>query len=399
MPSLGADMDKGKVVEWLKKPGDRIARGDVLAVVETQKGAFEIEVFEEGVLSEILVAVGSEVPVGAVLARIDGVGAAPPAAAPPLVSPPPGPPVHPAPPPTPIPATPTPATPTPAAPTVPATAPGERVRISPAAARRALELGVDVRGLRGSGPQGAIAVADVEAAAAQKPAAPAPRRGFDPAAMRQAIALAMARSKREIPHYYLSLPIDMGRALEWLAEANARRDVEHRLLPGVLLLKATALALRRVPELNGFWVDGAPKLSTAIHLGWAISLRGGGLIAPAIRDADKLTIDQAMSSLRDLVMRARTAHIRGSEMMDPTITVTSLGERGAESVLGVIYPPQLAIVGFGAPREAPAVVAGQLAVRPLIHATLSGDHRATDGEAGSRLLSAIDGLLQKPEDL
>lgn len=394
MPSLGADMDKGKVVEWLKKAGDRIARGDVLAVVETQKGAFEIEVFEEGVVSEILVAVGSEVPVGAVLARIDDVGAAPPAGAPPLVSQPPGPPLHPAPPPTPIPAT-----PTPVAPNAPALPPGERLRISPVAARRALELGVDVRGLRGSGPQGAIAVADVEAAAAKKQVAPAPRRGFDPAAMRQAIALAMARSKREIPHYYLSLPIDMGRALEWLVDANARRDVEQRLLPGVLLLKATALALRRVPELNGVWVDGAPKLSAAIHLGWAISLRGGGLIAPAIRDADKLTIDQAMSSLRDLVMRARTARIRGSEMMDPTITVTSLGERGAESVLGVIYPPQLAILGFGAPRGAPAVVAGQLAVRPLIRATLSGDHRATDGEAGSRLLSAIDGFLQKPEDL
>lgn len=394
MPSLGADMDKGKVVEWLKKAGDRIARGDVLAVVETQKGAFEIEVFEEGVVSEILVAVGSEVPVGAVLARIDDVGAAPPAGAPPLVSQPPGPPLHPAPPPTPIPAT-----PTPVAPNAPALPPGERLRISPVAARRALELGVDVRGLRGSGPQGAIAVADVEAVAAKKQVAPAPRRGFDPAAMRQAIALAMARSKREIPHYYLSLPIDMGRALEWLVDANARRDVEQRLLPGVLLLKATALALRRVPELNGVWVDGAPKLSAAIHLGWAISLRGGGLIAPAIRDADKLTIDQAMSSLRDLVMRARTARIRGSEMMDPTITVTSLGERGAESVLGVIYPPQLAILGFGAPRGAPAVVAGQLAVRPLIRATLSGDHRATDGEAGSRLLSAIDGFLQKPEDL
>jgi len=389
MPSLGADMDKGKVVEWLKKPGDRIARGDVLAVVETQKGAFEIEVFEEGVLSEILVAVGSEVPVGAVLARLDGVGAAPQAAAPPVVSPPPRPPVHPVPPPR----------PTPPRPTVQAPATGERLRISPAAARRALELAVDVRGLRGSGPQGAIAVADVEAAAAEKPAARAPRRGFDPAAMRQAIALAMARSKREIPHYYLALPIDMGRALEWLADANARRDVEQRLLPGVLLLKATALALRRVPELNGFWADGAPKLSAAIHLGWAISLRGGGLIAPAIRDADKLTIDQAMSALRDLVMRARTARIRGSEMMDPTITVTSLGERGAESVLGVIYPPQLAIVGFGAPREAPAVINGQVAVRPLIRATLSGDHRSTDGEAGSRLLSAIDGLLQMPEDL
>jgi pyruvate dehydrogenase E2 component (dihydrolipoamide acetyltransferase) len=154
-----------------------------------------------------------------------------------------------------------------------------------------------------------------------------------------------------------------------------------------------------VPQLNGFWVDGAPRLSQAIHVGWAISLRGGGLMAPAIRDADKLSLDQAMGALRDLVTRARTARLRGSEMMDPTVTVTSLGERGAESVLGVIYPPQLAIVGFGAMRPSPAVVEGQLAVRPLVHATLSGDHRASDGETGGRLLAAIDRLLQSPEAL
>ena len=391
MPSLGADMEKGKVVEWIKKPGDRVARGDIVAVVETQKGAFEIEVFEDGVLSEILVPVGSVVPVGAVLARIGGSGtavrampaaAAPapevPAAAKPAAAPPPRAPVK-------------------------APPAGERLRISPAAARRALELGVDVRRLQGSGPQGAISVADVEAAAKKPPpAAPAPaaeRRGFDPAAMRQAIAAAMAKSKREIPHYYLAQPIDMGRALEWLAAENARRDVEHRLLLGALLLKASALALRQIPELNGFWIDNAPKLSTAVHVGWAISLRGGGLMAPAIRDADKLSLDQAMAALRDLVTRARTARIRGSEMMDPTVTVTSLGERGAESVFGVIYPPQLAIVGFGAPRDIAAVIGGQVTARPSIQATLSGDHRASDGATGGRLLAAIDQLLQKPENL
>jgi pyruvate dehydrogenase E2 component (dihydrolipoamide acetyltransferase) len=391
MPSLGADMEKGTVVEWLKKPGERVARGDVVAVVETQKGAFEIEIFDEGVLQEILVPVGTEAPVGAVLARIEGHAAtATPASAPtPPAMPGPG--------------------EAPSPPIMPPRLPpsGKRLRISPAAARRALELEVDARGLRGSGPQGAITVADVEAAAAKpsaaaKPPAVAavpPKRGFDPVAMRQAIAVAMARSKREIPHYYLSLPIDMGRALEWIATENARRDVEHRLLAAVLLLKATALALRQVPQLNGFWVAGAPKLSPAINVGWAISLRGGGLMAPAVRDADKLSLDEAMAALRDLVTRARTARIRGSEMMDPTVTVTSLGEHGAESVLGVIYPPQLAIVGFGAVRRSPAVVEGQLAVRPIVHASLSGDHRATDGETGGRLLSVIDRLLQTPEAL
>jgi len=283
---------------------------------------------------------------------------------------------------------------------LPAALSRERVRISPAAARRALELRVDARGLPGTGPQGEITVADVERAAAKPSEAPSlPRRGFDPSAMRQAIGAAMTRSKREIPHYYLTLPIDMARSLEWMAQENARRDVERRLLPAVLLLKASALALRQVPQLNGFCVDGAPRLSQAIHVGWAISLRGGGLMAPAIRDADKLSLDQAMGALRDLVTRARTARLRGSEMMDPTVTVTSLGERGAESVLGVIYPPQLAIVGFGAMRPSPAVVQDRLAVRPLIHATLSGDHRASDGETGGRLLAAIDRLLQAPEAL
>ncbi len=388
MPSLGADMEKGKVVEWVKKPGDHIGRGDVIAVVETQKGAFEIEVFEEGVLTEIVVPIGTEAPVGALLARIAAVGAVTPQPAAPMPVPPP--PKAVVPPPAPV--------PPPIAPL-----PGERLRISPAAARRAAELGVDVRALHGTGPQGAIAIADVEAAARKAPtAAPAPakeRRGFDPAAMRQAIAAAMARSKREIPHYYLSQSIDMARPLEWLAAENARRDVERRLLPAALLLKATALALRQVPELNGFWIDGAPRLSTAIHVGWAISLRGGGLMAPAIRDADKLTLDQAMTALRDLVVRARTARIRGSEMMDPTVTVTSLGDRGAESVFGVIYPPQLAIVGFGAPRQAPSVVEGKIVPRPVMQATLSGDHRASDGATGGRLLAAIDQLLQKPESL
>lgn len=382
MPSLGADMEKGTVVEWLKKPGEKIARGDVVAVVETQKGAFEVEVFEDGVLSEILVPVGTEVPVGAVLARIDSGETGPTAAPAPRSA---DAPVPPAPLPTALPQ--------------PSLRPaGERLRLSPAAARRAAELGVDPHGLAGSGQGGAITLADIEATAARATGEKG-RRGFDPAAMRQAIAGAMARSKREIPHYYLGLPIDMSRALQWLAAENARRDVENRLLAGVLLLKATALALKDVPELNGFWVDGGPRLSTGIHVGWAISLRGGGLMAPAIHDSDRKTVDQLMAALRDLVIRARTARLRGSEMTDPTVTVTSLGERGAERVYGVIYPPQLAIVGFGAVRPAPAVIDDAVAARPTVYATLSGDHRGSDGVSGSRLLAAIDTHLQAPETL
>jgi pyruvate dehydrogenase E2 component (dihydrolipoamide acetyltransferase) len=385
MPSLGADMEKGTVVEWLKKPGDPIAHGDIVAVVETQKGAFEIEVFEDGMLAEILVPVGAEAPVGAVLARIGATGTAAKPAAPPAAAPPP--PSRPS-------------VPPPPRQPQPVTAPpgGGRLRISPAAARRAAELGVDVRGLSGSGPQGAVAIADVEAAATRTVGIKE-RRGFDPAAMRQAIAAAMARSKREIPHYYLSLPVDVGQAVDWLAVENARREVDKRLLLGALLLKAVALALREVPQLNGFWIDGAPKLSPAIHVGWAISLRGGGLLAPAIRDADRLTLDQTMAALRDLVVRARTARIRGSEMMDPTVTVTSLGERGADSVFGVIYPPQLAIIGFGSPRTQAAVIDGELKARPVVQATLSADHRASDGAVGGRLLAAIERHLQKPESL
>lgn len=391
MPSLGADMEKGTVVEWLKKPGEKIARGDVVAVVETQKGAFEVEVFEEGVLSEILVPPGTEVPVGTVLARIDG-GEAGPAAAPA-----PRPAERPAPPaplptvvPSPIPSH------RPSPPSL-----GERLRLSPAAARRAAEIHVDPHSVTGSGQGGAITLADIEAAAARDAptAGDKRRRGFDPSAMRQAIASAMARSKREIPHYYLGLPIDMSRALQWLAAENARRDVENRLLAGVLLLKATALALKDIPELNGFWLEGGPRLSTGIHVGWAIALRGGGLMAPAIHNADGKTVDQLMAALRDLVVRARTARLRGSEMTDPTVTVTSLGERGAEKVYGVIYPPQLAIVGFGAVRPAPAVVDGAVATRPTVYATVSGDHRASDGVSGSRLLAAIDSRLQAPEAL
>ena len=185
-----------------------------------------------------------------------------------------------------------------------------------------------------------------------------------------------ARSKREIPHYYLTQTVDLRRALAWLESANLDRPPAERLLPVVLLLKATALALRKLPELNGFWQKDAFLPGAGIHVGWAISHRGGGLIAPAIHNADQKSLGELMAALRDLVQRARTGGLRSSELTDPTITVTSLGERGAETVIGGIYPPQVAIVGFGRIVERPWAVDGALAVRPVVSPSLAADHRA-----------------------
>jgi pyruvate dehydrogenase E2 component (dihydrolipoamide acetyltransferase) len=209
----------------------------------------------------------------------------------------------------------------------------------------------------------------------------------------------MTRAKREIPHYYLAHTIDMGQATAWLAVENARRPVPERLLYGVLLIKAVALALREVPELNARWRGDRVEPSAAIHVGVAIALRGGGLVAPALHDADRQPLGELMRALRDLTQRARTGGLRSSELSDPTITVTSLGERGVESAFGIVYPPQVAIVGFGTIRTRPWVIDGAVVPRPLVAATLSADHRVSDGHRGGLFLAAVERLLQRPEAL
>jgi pyruvate dehydrogenase E2 component (dihydrolipoamide acetyltransferase) len=378
MPSLGADMEAGTLVEWLKKPGDRVARGDIIAVVETQKGAIEIEVFQTGTIETLLAETGQKIAVGAPMAfiRVEGERALGPAA--------PGR--------APLPAT-APLKPPAAAgmPQVMVPARGG-TRASPAARRRAAELGVSVEKLSGSGPGGAVTLADVERAA--QAAAPSPAK-----AMRDVIAAAMARSNREIPHYYLGHTLDLEPALAWLAAENVKRPVPERMLYGALLLKAVARALRDHPDLNGFWLDGEFRPSQRIHLGVAIALTQSGLIAPAIHDADRLSVPEVMAALRDLVKRARKGGLRSSELSDPTITVTSLGEQGTETVFPVIYPPQVAIVGFGVVLERPWVVAGSIQPRRVIVASLAGDHRVSDGHRGARFLTSIGRELQEPQAL
>lgn len=377
MPFLGADMEGGTVVEWLKQPGDGVSHGEIITVIETEKGAIEIEVFEDGILREITAAVGEFRGVGDVLATIEGEGG--------LAAPRPE------------------AAPKKAAPVVAPSKPYHgRARVSPAARRRAEEIGVDIAQVKGSGRGGAVTIADVESAAKGAKAegeAAAPRKGIDIARMRTAIAAAMARSKREIPHYYVSATIDVTAMTSWLSARNEEMSVTERVLPVVPLVKAAALALRQVPALNGLWSDDAFHESADINLGVGIALRGGGLAAPAILGTDGLSIDDLMAKLRDLTGRVRAGHMRGSEIGGATFTVSSVGEGNVESLTPIIYPPQVGILGIGSISERPWVVDGDVCARQLVTATLAGDHRASDGRVGARFLELFDRLLQEPEAL
>jgi pyruvate dehydrogenase E2 component (dihydrolipoamide acetyltransferase) len=497
-------MDHGKMVEWLVKPGDYVHRGDVVAVVDTDKTVMDIESFEEGVVAELLVDIGATVPIGTPLARItatpdDGsAAAAGPAGTPALAGRPAGG-VASAPPAAAAaerrvpadggapaetadrgarageapaetadrgarageaPAEEAPGHPGAVSPPVrhlahvlgidPATVRGTgrhggvtrsdveraavpaaahpagevavaagRVRSSPRARRLAAERGVDLASVTGTGPGGAVREEDVLRTAAPAATVPAqddagaqaqaktpPPESAQPAegrqreaGLRRAVGALMSKSKRDIPHYYLSSTVDMAAAVAWMQLVNLERPVSARLVASVLLLKATALAAKTVPEVNGFYVDGEFRPSSSVHLGVAVALRKGGIVAPAIHDADTLSVDQLMERLRNLVARARAGRLQRAEMADPTITVTNLGDLGVDSVFGVIYPLQVAMVGLGRLLEQPWAHNGMLGIRPVVTATLSADHRVSDGLRGARFLARLDELLQKPEEL
>lgn len=409
MPALGSDMDEGTLNEWLVKPGDSITRGQVVAVVETTKAAVEVECWQEGTVAELLVPIGQTVQVGTPLARLlapgDSVEPTPPPAVATVVEPtPPTPPVEPIREPV-----------TPVAP-MPSQAPSFEHRrrwVSPAARRLAASLGVDIDDVTGTGPQGAVIINDVEHAAAHiesaRPQVPttvatptaslspkelAAKRGTE---MRKSIAAAMSRSKREIPHYYLADEILMDPMLDWLADRNAQRPITERVLPAVLQIKAVALAAQRFGEFSGFWRDDGFHPAPDVHVGVAISLRGGGLVAPAIHDVADHKVDELMADLTDLVARARTFSLRSSEMSDPTITVTNLGDQGVATVFGVIYPPQVAMVGFGKPAQRVVAIDGGIRIATTVQVTLAADHRASDGHRGALFLAEINDLLQQPE--
>lgn len=409
MPSLGADMESATLMKWLVNQGDAVKRGDVMAEVETDKGLIEIECFETGIVEKLVAEIGAKIPVGGVIAVIK-------TAVPPVTS----------------------SRPANMSETSVAPAP----RVSPLARKIAAELGVDLTKLTGTGPGGIISREDVEHATAKPAVLPpteevririsplarklAEEKGVDLSAvkgtgpggaiestdierasskeegsggMRRAIAAAMAKSNREIPHYYLQSRIDMSRTLAWIEERNRERSIQDRLLMVVPLLKAVAKSLREVPGLNGFWIDNEHRISESIHLGFAISMKGGGLVAPAIHDVDHMTCDALMAALRDLIPRARAGRLRGSEMTDATLTVTSLGDLGVESVFGVIYPPQVALVCFGKILEQPWAKNGMIGAHPIMSASIAADHRATDGHIGAQFLDSLNRCFQEPESL
>jgi len=386
MPSLGADMEAGTLVEWRKKPGETVKRGDIIAEVETQKGLIEIEVFDEGVIGELLIKEGTKVPVGTVMALIN---------------------------------------PTettletrkeiiPEKPAIKIQPTEEKIiekataekfeerhlKVSPLAKRIASENNIDLSQIQGTGEDGAITKDDVDKAISQKGKIEKTEEKSIPKneAIRSAIAAAMSKSNTEIPHYYLEKRIDITKVLAWLREANSKRPIQKRLLPAALLIKAVAKSLIDFPELNAIWDNGL-QIKKEINIGFVVSLRGGGVIIPAIHNASEKNIDEIMEALNDMIPRARTMKLRSSDLSDSTITITSLGEGGADTVFGVIYPPQVAIIGFGGSSQQPFVENGMLGIRTVFNVTLAGDHRATDGLIGSDFLDTLNKHLQNPEAL
>jgi pyruvate dehydrogenase E2 component (dihydrolipoamide acetyltransferase) len=393
MPSLGPDMESGTLVEWRIKPGDVVKRGDIVALVETDKGVIDVEAFTSGAVEALLIEPGARVPVGTALARLSGEeepqagalqaeapgrpGAAKAqerlAATEPVGMPPPAP-----------------------------RATGH-LKVSPAARARARALGVDLAAVTGTGAGGVVTLDDVLKLAAVSvapvEASTVARATEPPHDMRRVIAKAMSRSKREIPHYYLALTCSFLKAHNWIERHNAEVKIEERLLPSALLLKAVALAARAAPDFNGFYRNEEFSRAEDVNVGMAIAMRGGRLVAPAILNADRKTLPVLMGELRDLATRVRAGHMRGSELALPTITVTSLGEEGVDLIVPAIYPPQVAIVGFGSISVRPWVVNDAVQPTPLVTVSVAADHRVTDGRAGARFLAHIRDALNSPETL
>lgn len=383
MPSLGADMQSGVLVEWLVAVGDTVHHGQSIAVVETAKGAIEVESFVDGVVAEIIRQPSDEeIEIGTVLARIrseDETASAPPEQ-------------------------------------VTHSAPSEdesprqvsKLRISPAARRLATELQVDLTQVTGTGPDGVIQRNDIESAHAQQKELAQPRTAAPQVqaqtvaagradSMRQAIASATSRSNREIPHYYLNRKINLHHALQWMEERNRSLPIQDRMLPVALLVWAVAAALRQVKELNGFWIDDQFQPAQQIGIGFSVALKSGGLLMPVIKGEALNSPQQCMAELARLITCSRSGQLRQSDMEGASISVTNLGDLGVDSVHGVIFPPQVAIVGFGRIDQQPWAEGDALTVRPVVTASLAADHRATDGLIGARFLQRLNGILQEME--
>jgi len=406
MPQMGADMTEGTIVRWLKNESEPVERGEIIAEIETDKANVEIEAFESGVFRKVLVGEGATVSVGTVIAVIaspeedlsqyEGAAvAAKPAVAAAAEARPPA------------------AAAKPAQPPAQAAAPAPtngRVRASPVARKLAQEKGIDLAQLRGSGPDGRIVRRDVEAAIERGPAAPAgapappmaaaagPPQVVPMSRIRQTIARRMSQSKREAPHYYITLDIDMTEAERIRRQLNEAVDGYPHVSVNDLIVKASAIALARHPIFNTWFVEGEVRQHQAINVCIAIALEEG-LIAPAILDCQSKTLAQIAEASRSLAERARSGALKPEEYSGGTFTISNLGMYDIESLIAIIQPPQTAILGVGSVRETPVVRDGQVTVAQLMKVALSADHRVTDGAQGAQFLNEIRRFLESPAAL
>jgi len=360
MPSLGADMDEGKIVEWKIKTGDVIKKNQIIGSVETTKSVIDIESFREGIVKEILLKVGDVVQVGKPIAVLDIIG-------------------------------------------------DEvldqvdtlksrlviRTKISPIAKKIAEENHIDLASVKATGVDGEITLKDIEESISIKSVERPIGRN-----LRQAIGQFMSRSKKEIPHYYLKKRLHLDQLVEWIDEKNKNLIPDERLLLPVVLMKAVIISLKKFPELNGFYKDNKFALSKNVNLGIAISVKPDGVMAPAILDADKLNMSELNIAVKNLAIRTREGGLVGRELSEGSITITNLGDMGCDEVFGIIFPPQVSIIGFGSMRKEP-VVDRQGIVRAgfVVDMTLSADHRVSDGLLAARFLNEMQKKLNDPSTL
>lgn len=354
MPSLGADMDEGKLMEWKIKVGDRVKKNQVIATVETTKSVVDVESFREGDVKTLVAKEGDVIQVGKAIAVLDILGDE-----------------------------------------ILDLDKAQRLKISPVAKKMAEDHQLDLSVLKGSGAGGEITLKDVEAKISAKE-----QKIFSGINLRQAIALIMSRSKKEIPHYYLKKRINLDSLMNWLDESNKNLTPTERLLLPTLLMRAVTVALKKFPEMNGYFKEGKFEVSSMVNLGIAFSIKEGGVMVPAILNAGQMGLADLNKAIQNLALRTKERSLTSRELSEGTITVTNVGDLGSDEVYGIIFPPQVSIVGIGRVRKE-AIVDSQNQLRSgfVVDFTLSADHRVSDGLLGARFLAEIDKVVNNPLSL
>ncbi|MFZ5470016.1 MAG: dihydrolipoamide acetyltransferase family protein [Myxococcota bacterium] len=377
MPALSPTMKEGKITRWLKKEGEKVSSGEAIAEVETDKANLEVESYEDGFLVKVVVGEGASAPVGEPIAFIGAKGEK-------VEGKPETKPVK--------------------KEVFEAAPAGARLRASPLAKKMAREGGLELSRVSGTGPAGRIIKRDVEQALAVGPPAARPpawvARAFERvepealplSSMRKVIAERMTQAKREVPHFYLAVEVEMDAAMKIREEAKA---LDTKVSLNDVVVKAAAMAVRRFPRINvQFQGDRVLKLRN-IDVGVAVAL-DEGLLTPVIRDADQKGLAQISAEMRDYAERARARKLRPEEYTGGSITVSNLGMFGVDSFVAVINPPQPAILAVGAVTPRVVVREGQMVVRQMMSITFSGDHRVIDGALGAQYVRELQSLLEHP---